>query len=376
VKKNSVVEIFSKIIEVIIYAGAVQGIFLGTLLLTAKNRKRKPNRILAILLFILSASIIHSLISFKDLHVPYKIREPFIFLIGPLLLFYVREFTSTKYFELKDTLHFFPFFGFFVFLVPIWMHGINSSYSLFLMNNASLITNILWFVAFIQFGYYWIRILRMIHRHRMNLETEFSAIEGKSLSWIKGFLHIFGLFFVILPVTLIIILHTDNYTFIDKTICLALSYIIFVLGYNGLSKEVVFSNVNEEKLPIEKKEEQAEKISTVKDPEEIKRMLLFIAEKKPFLDENLTLTRLAEQLGMTRNQLSSIINNDLASSFYDFINKYRIEEVKKLIADPKNKNFTILSLAFEAGFSSKSTFNNIFKKVTGTTPSKYRENLS
>ena len=371
------VELFLKIVEVIIYAGAVEGIFLGALLLTNKNRKRKPNRILAVLLFILSASIIHSLIPFKGFHVPYKIREPFIFLIGPMLLFYVREFTSTKYFGLKDTLHFIPFLGFFVFLVPNWVHGINTSYNLFLIENASAITNILWFSAVVQFGYYWIRIVRMIHRHRMNLETEFSSIEGKSLSWIKGFLHIFGLFFLVLPITLIIVIHTDNYSFIDKTISLALSYIIFVLGYHGLSKEEVFSNLDVDiEKPIAEKEAPAEKVVTVKDPGEIRRMLDYINVKKPYLDENLTLTGLAEQLGTTRNQLSSIINNDLGSSFYDFINNYRVEEVKRLLTDPKNQNFTILSIAFDAGFSSKSAFNNIFKKVTGLTPSKFRENLN
>jgi AraC-like DNA-binding protein len=364
--------------EIIIYAGAVQGIFLALLLTTSKNRRRKPNRILAILLITLSVSIIHSLIEIKGIHVPYKIKEPFILLIGPLILFYIRELTETKMFELKDVIHFIPFFSFFIILIPMWVHGIDSGYGKFLKDNAFIITRILWLIVVIQYSYYWTRIIRMIHKHRKKVETEFSTLEGKTLSWIKEFLHIFGLFLLVLPVTLIIILHTENYFFIDRIICLALSYTIFVLGYYGLYQEEVFSTLSEEisiQKKAEKKEEGDEKAILPRDTDEVRRILTFINENKPFLDEGITLTKLAEKLDITRNQLSSIINNDLGSSFYDLINNYRVEEVKRLMADPVNKNYTILALAFDAGFSSKSTFNSIFKKVTGLTPSKYRESL-
>lgn len=78
---------------------------------------------------------------------------------------------------------------------------------------------------------------------------------------------------------------------------------------------------------------------------------------------------------MSRNQLSFVINQGIGDSFYTFINKYRVEEAKRIIADPKNVNFTILSLAFEAGFPSKSSFHSIFKKLTGLTPTEYRNTL-
>ena len=91
-------------------------------------------------------------------------------------------------------------------------------------------------------------------------------------------------------------------------------------------------------------------------------------KKNLYLNDRLTLSELARQVGMNRNQLSSVINNGIGDSFYTFINKYRVEEAKRLIAHPKNANFTLLSLAFEAGFPSKSSFHNIFKKLTGITP--------
>jgi len=105
-------------------------------------------------------------------------------------------------------------------------------------------------------------------------------------------------------------------------------------------------------------------------------LLVCFEEKKPYLDESLTLTKLVEQIGVPRNQLSAVINNKFESNFYTFVNKYRVEEVKQLIADPKNKDFTILSLAYQAGFPSKSSFHDVFKKFTGMTPSEYQRKIN
>ncbi|MDP3682733.1 MAG: helix-turn-helix domain-containing protein, partial [Ignavibacteria bacterium] len=68
-------------------------------------------------------------------------------------------------------------------------------------------------------------------------------------------------------------------------------------------------------------------------------------------------------------------NNQTGENFYKFINKYRIEEVKKLFSDPSRKDYTILAMAYEAGFPSKSSFHNIFKNFTGLTPTEYRNRL-
>ena len=368
-----------KFLDIIVYAGILQGFFLALILTTAKNSKRKPNRVLAALLIALSVSILHSNLDVGPVPIPYKIKEPFILLIGPLLLLYIREFTKIKMFDLKDTFHFIPFVLFFLIVLPVWLHGVGTTYGIFLFNNSMIVTRIGWFLIVIQYGYYWWKIIHTLHLYRAAVETEFSSIEGKTLSWLKGFLHLFGLFFVFLTATLLIALHSENYFLLDRIICVALSITIFVLGYYGLFQEEVFSNIVEIS-PIVIAETKSgttlvEKQHAIKDDEDVKRILSFLEKEKPYLDEELTLTKLAEQVGVTRNQLSAIINNSLNSSFYDFINGYRVQEVKRLIADPQNKNFTILSLAFEAGFSSKSAFNNIFKKITGITPSAYRENL-
>ena len=98
-----------------------------------------------------------------------------------------------------------------------------------------------------------------------------------------------------------------------------------------------------------------------------------MSSAKPYLNPDLTLTELAKQLTISRNQLSEVINTGVGDSFYNFINKYRIDEVKQLIKEDPTKRFKIMSLAYEAGFNSKSSFNNIFKKIMGLTPSAYRD---
>jgi AraC-like DNA-binding protein len=63
----------------------------------------------------------------------------------------------------------------------------------------------------------------------------------------------------------------------------------------------------------------------------------------------------------------------MKKNFYDLVNGYRVEEAKRLLLDPKNTNYTILSVGFEAGFNSKTTFNTVFKKFTGLTPTDFRK---
>jgi len=96
-----------------------------------------------------------------------------------------------------------------------------------------------------------------------------------------------------------------------------------------------------------------------------------VNSEKIFKQSDLTLTELAKRLGTHPNYLSQVINEKEGKNFYDYINQLRTEEFKKIVASPGNQKFTLLSLAFECGFNSKSSFNKYFKKVTGLSPSEY-----
>lgn len=101
------------------------------------------------------------------------------------------------------------------------------------------------------------------------------------------------------------------------------------------------------------------------------QILEYMSNQKPFLDAGLSLRSLADQVGLSPNQLSLVINEGLGQNFNNFVNHYRVEEFKTLAKDPAHANMTIVGLAFECGFNSKTVFNTYFKQKTGLTPSEF-----
>lgn len=105
------------------------------------------------------------------------------------------------------------------------------------------------------------------------------------------------------------------------------------------------------------------------------RTVMEVMEKeKPFLDPDITMPKLAKRMNMSKEELSQVINRELHLNFNAFINQYRIEEAKRKLRDPKENQFVILKIALDVGFNSKSSFNAVFKKTTGMSPTEYREN--
>ncbi|HLL44842.1 MAG TPA: helix-turn-helix transcriptional regulator [Segetibacter sp.] len=98
-----------------------------------------------------------------------------------------------------------------------------------------------------------------------------------------------------------------------------------------------------------------------------------LLDKGIYINSDLTLSQLSEKLGIPSYQTSELINRYYRGSFFDFINSSRIEEVKKRLTDPALLHFSILGIAMDCGFNSKSSFNTAFKKYTGMTPSEYRK---
>ena len=101
------------------------------------------------------------------------------------------------------------------------------------------------------------------------------------------------------------------------------------------------------------------------------RLLNFINEEKPYLDPDLSLRSLAKQVDIHPNQLSWLLNESMGKNFNEFINHYRVEAFKLLSKDPSNKHLTLISLAYESGFNSKTVFNTYFKKETGLIPKEF-----
>ena len=116
--------------------------------------------------------------------------------------------------------------------------------------------------------------------------------------------------------------------------------------------------------------------STLQEPQKekfLKKLLGHMETAKPFQEPELTISQLGGQLKIPPYSLSQVINEKLQCNFLDFINGYRVEAAKKLLADKNHKHLTILSIAYEVGFNSKTAFYSAFKKQTGKTPTAFRK---
>jgi AraC-like DNA-binding protein len=100
------------------------------------------------------------------------------------------------------------------------------------------------------------------------------------------------------------------------------------------------------------------------------RLVEVMQRDKPYLDENLRLADLARAAGIPPAHLSHVLSQEIGESFFDFVNSYRIEQVKRGFVDASNRR-SVLEIALSAGFSSKSSFNRLFKQRTGVTPSEW-----
>ena len=135
-----------------------------------------------------------------------------------------------------------------------------------------------------------------------------------------------------------------------------------------------FANFEAVKQKKDKEPELPKKPAQEKmlNPEFAEKIDGIMRSNKPYLLADITLDILAEKLTMQAKDLSMIINRHFDNNFYEFINKYRIEEAQKMLADPQQKAKTITDIYLDVGFNSKSVFNTFFKKIVGTTPSEYR----
>jgi AraC-like DNA-binding protein len=107
-----------------------------------------------------------------------------------------------------------------------------------------------------------------------------------------------------------------------------------------------------------------------------RRIEQLFESERPYLDPELALTTLAERLDVPSHNVSQVLNEYFSKSFYDFVNGYRVEELKRRMRDPQHSSDKLLSLAIDCGFSTKSTLNANFRKHAGMTPREYRDQLS
>lgn len=366
------------LISIIIYAGIVQGFYMA-FLLSHNKRQNAANKYLGILLSLMSINIGHSVFVNPEIHRafndPYRMKEPFLMLVIPFIWLYVKKLENPfSRFSSRIIIHFIPFILFMSVNIPAFIYGLNSDWNQFLTKNSALFNGLIWSVLLVQYSVYLFQIVKITRKVKVSAQLEYSNIEQVDISWLKTFLCAFVIVFIVLAIMFAGAIHNYNTEWLNPLVPVIFSLSIFVLGYKGLFQKSIFSNTDVSEIS------ERNSTETVK-PRNIDASLpdnlqKYMETQKPHHDPELTLTSLAKLVNMSRNQLSEVINSGLNSNFYDFVNKYRVEDVKQLLINPKYKDYTILAIAFEAGFPSKTTFNTVFKKFTSLTPSEYRNELS
>ncbi|ABZ93264.1 Transcriptional regulator [Leptospira biflexa serovar Patoc strain 'Patoc 1 (Ames)'] len=128
-----------------------------------------------------------------------------------------------------------------------------------------------------------------------------------------------------------------------------------------------------QRIVIEEKKYQTSQLGSFDLEDLHERLKLLMETKKVYLDETINLEKLAKQMNLSEHQLSEFLNSHLKKSFFHLVNHYRIKEAKDFFIQHPEKN--ILTVAYEVGFPSKSTFYDAFKREVGQSPSEYRKNL-
>jgi len=380
--------------DLILLLAAGQGLFLAVLIFH-KHGRLFANRFLGALILLYSALLLHLLLQelgySEDLPRLTLVLLGAGFLVLPLHYLYAKflvhsgaSFTKTAW------LHFLPFVLYEIYRLPQFFQSRAELAALFHDTKPARLPleSLLYNWALLLQGFIYIYFtIRILNRYARYIKDVFSTIDKIKLDWLRNITYmIFGVL-AIFGVENIFLLGGINLSnYFNLSSVLAAAY-VYALGYLGLFKSEIFvepkiahslSHLSElsyqsqlEKAAPSQKYEKSG-LSEEKAKDHLQQLLELMEKQQPYTNSELTLNQLAEMLSISSHNLSEIINTQLRQNFFDFVNAYRLEKVKKDLVDPAKAHLTILAIAFEAGFNSKSSFNLIFKKQTNLTPSEYR----
>ncbi len=233
-------------------------------------------------------------------------------------------------------------------------------------------------IAVLVWGGYLVACFRELHWYRIEVIHYFSEIRHVRLLWLRNLL-----FLLIIPwlVGLVEII-TGPFLTVEKWMIPSSALVILLMGFFGLRQSIIFSSGEDWGETYPQKILHSKEANS-KDPrigvftlEELslgkKRLEQFFVEQKPYLYPELRLVDLAKELRLKPHQVSEILNRGMGTTFYDFVNRHRIDEAMRRLKDPQYSQFNILGIASDCGFNSKSVFNETFRKFAGKTPSAFR----
>ena len=364
--------------------GFAQTLFFSLLIVTKKEKETKDYLLIIFLLFV-GAELIYRFLLQTIPESDNKWMTLFDIaywsLFGPITLMYIL-FTINKV-KKFNSVHLFHLIPFLIGLYAIKKYFLeNIEYTTFIeyFNGSTGITKVaLYFWEFCS-PIYIVYSLYILIKHNRSIKDYFSDISKNDLKWLFLLLSGFTIFMLMSYGVWFIedVFHvTINFNSLEILPAILTVYVFFI-GYYGYKQVGIFFDYPDKKNELmpkhyENVDDKYKKsgLSEIERKDMINRLKKIMGAEKPFIESDLNINVLAKMLNTSIHKLSQVINESFNQNFYGFVNYHRIEESKQLLNQPDNQKYTIISIAYDCGFSSKSSFYNAFKKNTGITPQEY-----
>jgi len=375
-------------------AGVVQGIGLASLLYFHPQSDKSVTKFLSLHIITISILMFAGLSEYLFSWQTLILHLSFQFLIGPFLYLYVRSFKERITWR-KAWPHLVLFLVILISAIQTYISWIKRYPSIGKMPREALLdpyTYIRVAMRNVQTIIYYFLARKELRSYQRSIQHLYSETSRINLNWVKWLLNGFLLIIIMLIIVAVLIfIYPDQFNLMVLIVAAILTPYIYLVTFKGIGQPTIWQGVpGGDRGKIEKEMDQAERIRSARtnkiDPDagvkglpqakssEIASQIILLMEKEKLFEKpELTLQMLADKLGIPSYQTSQAINDGLKRNFFELVNGYRVEEAKRLLVDPKNDNYTILSVGFEAGFNSKTTFHTVFKKFTGVTPTEFKQ---
>jgi AraC-like DNA-binding protein len=379
-------------IQLAALVGSLQGVLLTGVLL-AQRANRTANWLLAALMIAFTIYLASSVYYAADLIAVYPhffgFSHPLPWLFGPLLYLYAVAASDRSWrFRRRHLWHFAPAAVVMLAAANVyWMGGAEkvAFYRRLLTGDVPANIALLEPTKFISGIGYTVVTFLYLRAHRRRIEDDYSNTARVNLRWL-GWLAGAAAAVWVLATTLQISTFGDRLR--EDHVSLGIAVVVYAIGYMGLRQPEVFRFQTAEfavpRPPAPMASEATSSSSgspryersglTEAEALQLEQSLLRVMEvERPWMNSDLTLADLAARLDSTPHRVSEVLNAQVGQTFYDFVNGYRVREVQRRIKAGEAQRLKMLALALDAGFASKSTFNEAFKRHTSQTPSDFRQ---
>ncbi|HMB62714.1 MAG TPA: helix-turn-helix domain-containing protein [Eudoraea sp.] len=356
---------------------AFQLIFIAVFLLSTGSGIRKSNVLLGIFFLLLGINIgdlllqMNGITSFLPLF--FLLDDAFLLLFGPLLYLYTLTHVYRNFrLEIKHGVHLIPFVICLLGLLLIYSlaegpyeHSLNTVGSIDAPKGALLIVTLFYAHG----GIYLFFSKRVLRKYDRNIRDQYSNLSKVNLDWLHFIIN------SIIAVWVLGIMHTVFSITVFKSYINAVLLVFMVFLFYFINR-ILFKVLRRSEvlsgIPYAPKPKYVgSTLSDVQRTNYAEELVSYMEREQPFVNPDLSVNQIAHSLGVSSRELSQVINQTFNKRFFDFVNSFRIEAAKKLLADRSN-HMTVQEIMYSVGFSSKSSFNTIFKRKTNKTPTAFR----